>query len=120
MPMRISARFFISSTRFFCAAVIWNFGSGSATSGDVRHAEDRLGGDFDEVRIGLLDLVEVALDAAHLFDVFDRALFAGGDDQALRAGFQRNLGLDRRLVVGCRRSLVLTSMKVRRHLFLQK
>ena len=31
--MRISERFFISSTRFFCAAVIANLGSGSATSG---------------------------------------------------------------------------------------
>ena len=99
MPMRISARFFISAARFFCAAVIWNLGGASATSGDVRHAEDRLGGDLDEVRVGLLDLVEVALDAAHLLDVLDRALFAGGDDQPLRAGFQRDLGLHRRLVV---------------------
>ena len=54
-----------------------------------------LGGDLDEVRVGLLDLVEVALDAAHLFDVFDRAFFAGRDDQALRACFQRHLGLGR-------------------------
>ncbi len=33
MPMRSSARFFIRAARFFCAAVIWNLGSGSATSG---------------------------------------------------------------------------------------
>ena len=56
--------------------------------------------DLDEVRVRLLDLVEIALDAAHLVDVFDRALFAGRDDQPLRAFFERNLGLRRRLVVG--------------------
>src|ERR1019366_1358213 len=66
---------------------------------DVRDAEHLLGGDFDEVGVGLLDLVEPALDAAHLFDVFDGALFAGGDDQALRACFQRNLGLGRALII---------------------
>src|SRR5690242_4067473 len=66
----------------------------------VGHAEDALGGDLDEVRVGLLDLVEIALDAAHFLDVFDRALFAGGDDQPLRAGFERHLGFRWRLVVG--------------------
>ncbi len=36
---------------------------------------------------------------AHVLDVFDGALFAGGDDQALGAGFERDFGLDRRLVI---------------------
>ena len=42
MPMRISPRFFISSARFFCAAVIWNFGSGSATLGTSGTRNTRL------------------------------------------------------------------------------
>ena len=87
---------------------------------DIGNAEDLLGGDFDEVGVGLLDLVEPALDAAHLFDVFDGALFAGGDDQALRAFFERHLGLRRRAYSRRAKCVVLTSMKVRRHLFLQK
>ena len=33
MPIFNSARFFISSTRFFCAEVIANLGRGSATTG---------------------------------------------------------------------------------------
>src|ERR1019366_2226517 len=66
---------------------------------DVGDAEHLLGGDFDEVGVGLLDFVEAALDAAHLFDVFDGALFAGGDDEALRAGFEGDLGLSGALIV---------------------
>src|ERR1017187_6783065 len=62
-------------------------------NGHVRHAEYALGRHFHEVRVGLLDLVEVALDVAHFLDVLHRAFFARGDDQALRTGFQRNLGL---------------------------
>ncbi len=66
---------------------------------NVGDAEDGLGGDFDEVRVFLLHLVEVALDLAHLLDVFDGALFAGGEDEALGSRFERDLGLDRRLVI---------------------
>ena len=91
MPMRISDRFFISSARFFCAAVIWNLGGASATSGTSGTRKTCLGGDFDEVRVVLLYLVEIALDAAHLLDVFDRALLAGRDDQPLRARLRAEL-----------------------------
>src|SRR5215471_7395334 len=70
---------------------------------NVRNAEDRLGGDLDEVRVGFLDLVQVALDAAHLLDVFDGALFAGGDDEALRALIERNFGLRGATVIGGKR-----------------
>src|SRR5204863_4694570 len=51
-------------------------------------------------RVGLLHLVEIALDAAHLLDVFDGALLAGGDDQALRAFLERDFGLRGALIVG--------------------
>src|ERR1017187_1819273 len=66
---------------------------------DVGDAEHLLGGDLDEVGVGLLDFVEPALDTAHLFDVFDGAFFAGSDDQALRAGFEGDLGLSGALIV---------------------
>ena len=52
---------------------------------------DVLRGNLDEVRIGLLDGVEACLDAAHRVDVFDRPLFAGGDNQALLVGRLRHL-----------------------------
>ena len=97
--MRISERFFISSARFFCAGRDLELGQRIGDDRHVGHTEDLLGGHFDEVRVFLLDLVEFALDAAHLFDVFDRALFAGRDDQALGAHFERHFGLHRRLVV---------------------
>ena len=67
--------------------MIWNFGARVGHQRHVRHAEHGLGGHFHEVRVGLLHPVEVALDRAHLLDVLHRALFAGGDDQPLRAGF---------------------------------
>ena len=35
------------------------------------------------------------LDVLHIVQLFHRALFAGGDDQALLAGLERNLGLAR-------------------------
>src|ERR1035437_5030014 len=75
------------------------FGQRVGQARDVRDAEHLLGGDFDKVGVGLFDLVEPALDAAHLFDVLDGALFAGGDDQALRAGIEGDLGLGRALIV---------------------
>ena len=65
----------------------------------IRHAEHRLGRYLDKVGIGLLDLVQTPLDLAHVVDALDGALLAGGDDEALRAGLQRNLGLHRGLVV---------------------
>ena len=53
--------------------------------------------EVDEVRIFVLNLVEPRLDVLHVVDIFDHALFAGGDDQALLAVHERNLGdfLDR-------------------------
>ena len=42
--------------------------------------------------IRVLDLVEPGLDALHVVHIFHRAFFAGGDDQALLVGRQRNLG----------------------------
>src|SRR5215813_3334313 len=70
--------------------------------GDVRrigNTEHGLRRDLHEIGIGLLDLVEIALDPAHLFDVFDRALFTGSNDQALRTRFQRHLRFHGWLVV---------------------
>ena len=58
----------------------------------IARAENLVRGDVDEIRIRVLDLVEAGLDALHVVDVFDRALFAGGDDQPLLVRLQRNLG----------------------------
>ena len=66
--------------------------------------EGRLGRDLHQVGVFLLDGVNVALDDAHLLHVFDSSLFAGGDDQALRAVSERDLGLHRRLVIRVRGS----------------
>ena len=67
------------------------------------------------------DLVEAGLDVLHVVDIFDRAFFAGGDDQPLLAVHQRNFG-DFFYRNEARSSLgaVRMSMKVRRQLFLQK
>src|SRR6185437_5812514 len=59
----------------------------------------RLGRHFHQIRVLFLDGVNVALDDAHLVHILHRSLFAGGDDQALRALGQRHLGFGGRLVI---------------------
>ena len=49
-------------------------------------------GDIDEVGVCGFDLFDFALDVLHVAQIFHRALFAGGDNQALLADAQRNLG----------------------------
>ena len=58
----------------------------------VDRPEDFVRRDIDEVRMLVANLVEPGLDVLHVVDIFDRALFAGGDDQALLAVHERNLG----------------------------
>lgn len=47
-------------------------------------------GDLDVVRIGGLDRFEARFDDLHFVQVFDRAFFAGGDDQPVLAGLERH------------------------------
>ena len=70
-------------------------GTGSATTSTSRVTEDVMRSDIDEVGIGFLDLVDIGLDVLHVVEVFDGSLFAGGDDEALLAHAQRDLGLAR-------------------------
>ncbi len=91
----------------------------------IARAPYLVGRQIDEVGVLLLYRVESGLDAAHGVDVFHLAFFAGGDDQAALAGLQRNLRLEDRerrsgFQVLVLVSPTLTSMKVRRQLFLQK
>src|SRR5277367_539852 len=58
----------------------------------IRGAENFAGGEIHEVGILVFDLVDAGLDVFHVVDIFDQTLFAGGDDQALFAVHQRNLG----------------------------
>jgi hypothetical protein len=50
---------------------------------------------FDEIGIGFFDLVDVSLNVLHVGEIFDRALFAGCDDESLFTDSQRHLGLAR-------------------------
>ena len=40
----------------------------------------------------IANLVEPGPDVLHIVEIFDRSLFAGGDDQPLLAQHKRNLG----------------------------
>jgi hypothetical protein len=62
---------------------------------DIAHPEHLSCGDVDEVRVGGLDLVDVGLDPLHVVQIFDRTLFAHGDNQTLLAQAQGNFRLAR-------------------------
>ena len=49
-------------------------------------------GDFYEIRMLVFDFIDSRLDVLHVIDIFDQAFFAGGDDQALLAVHERDLG----------------------------
>src|ERR1017187_117450 len=61
MPMRISERFFISSTRFLGGRGEDNLRQRIGHDRRVRHTEDRLGRFLDKVGVGLLDLIQSPL-----------------------------------------------------------
>src|SRR5579875_2872233 len=57
----------------------------------VRGPKDFLGGEIHEIRMFLPYLVKPRLNILHFVEIFDSALFASGDNQALFAHHQRNL-----------------------------
>src|ERR1017187_9762806 len=76
MPMRISERFFISSTRFLGGRGEDKLRQRIGHDRRVRHTEHRLGRYLDKVGIGLLDLIQTPLDLAHAVHALDSTLLA--------------------------------------------
>ncbi len=91
--MRSFLRFSMSGIRSL-AALFQNFvaGMGSATLFGVDRPKHFVRGDFDKIRVLVFDFIDSGLDVLHIIDIFDQAFFAGGDDQALLAVHERDLG----------------------------
>ena len=85
MPMRTLARFSISAMRSLADLVQAPVGIGSATTLTFVGRNTSCAAMINEIGVGVVDLVEAGLDILHLVYVFDRSLFAGGDDQTLLA-----------------------------------
>ena len=118
--MRSCSRFFISATRRRAAAVQARAGIGSATLFRVARTPYFARGKLDEIWVGGFPGVETGFDAAHVVDIFHRAFFAGGDDQALLTLLSGTLVGNSTVVPELSAPPVCTSMNVRRQLFLQK
>ena len=106
--------------RCFTADFQAGLGRGSATLLRIARTPHFVGRDIDEVGIGILHCVKAGLNAAHRVDIFNLTLFAGRDNQrrspCCNGTFDLKTGSGDDLSI----SPTLTSMNVRRQLFLQK
>src|SRR5690242_21058860 len=119
MPMRMPARFFNSSARFFWDAVIWNLGAGPATFGASGTRNTALAAISTKFGLAFLILSRLPLiwRMSSTFSTvpFSQVAIIRRWDPASSGTLVLTGGLKSILM-----TLVLTSMNVRRHLFLQK